>query len=226
VCTLGKERGALPEYEGIGYLKFEIQVRTVLQHAWAELAHDRSFKFGVALPRKIQRKLNLYSGMLEVVDGAFDEIAKEIDEYKSSLENKSIVQISATEINSISLARFVSELSLELGIEVEDNTDQKLFNELKKYGLNSIGDLEALATPQFKKAYQQTTKSSTSFGLLRSLMMYNDLDKYFGLGRNFDRMSSEMADFLETKYQSEKLRACLKRLGMHWVGPSGQVKKW
>ncbi|HEV7879737.1 RelA/SpoT domain-containing protein [Bradyrhizobium sp.] len=65
VCSLGKERDTLPEYEGIGTLKFEVQIRTVLQHAWAELAHDRSFKFGVALPTKIQRKLNLYSGMLK-----------------------------------------------------------------------------------------------------------------------------------------------------------------
>ncbi|MGA8612967.1 MAG: RelA/SpoT domain-containing protein [Xanthobacteraceae bacterium] len=64
VCTLGKKRAELPEYEAIGSLKFEVQVRTVLQHAWAELAHDRSFKFGAALPTKIQRKLNLYSGML------------------------------------------------------------------------------------------------------------------------------------------------------------------
>ena len=62
VCLLGKNRHELPEYESLGPLKFEIQVRTVLQHAWAELAHDRSFKFGTALPGKIQRKLNLYSG--------------------------------------------------------------------------------------------------------------------------------------------------------------------
>jgi putative GTP pyrophosphokinase len=50
VCSLGKQRSGLPEYESLGDLKFEIQVRTVLQHAWAELAHDRSFKFGTALP--------------------------------------------------------------------------------------------------------------------------------------------------------------------------------
>ena len=49
VCTLGKAREGLPEYEMLGQLKFEIQVRTVLQHAWAELAHDRSFKFGPGL---------------------------------------------------------------------------------------------------------------------------------------------------------------------------------
>src|ERR1700722_6249898 len=63
VCKLGRKRSQLPEYEALGPLNFEIQIRTVLQHAWAELAHDRSFKFGTKLPTKIQRKLNLYSGM-------------------------------------------------------------------------------------------------------------------------------------------------------------------
>src|SRR5262249_23720633 len=70
VCTLGKARATLPENESIGELKFEVQVRTVLQHAWAELAHDRSFKFGAVLPQKIARKLNLHSGLLEIVDSA------------------------------------------------------------------------------------------------------------------------------------------------------------
>src|SRR5262249_14104459 len=75
VCKLGKKRLQLPEYQALGDLKFEIQIRTVLQHAWAELAHDRSFKFGAALPAIIQRKLNLYSGLLEIADSAFDEIS-------------------------------------------------------------------------------------------------------------------------------------------------------
>lgn len=49
VCTLGENRRGLLEYEALSELKFEIQVRTVLQHAWAELAHDRSFKLGSGL---------------------------------------------------------------------------------------------------------------------------------------------------------------------------------
>ena len=85
VCTLGQSRKGLREYEALSELIFEVQVRTVLQHAWAELAHDRSFKFGPGLPTTIQRKLNLYSGMLEIVDGAFDEIARDVEAYKSEV---------------------------------------------------------------------------------------------------------------------------------------------
>lgn len=214
VCTLGRHRGALPEYEGIGHLKFEVQVRTVLQHAWAELAHDRSFKFGATLPSKIQRKLNLYSGLLEIVDGAFDEIAQEIDEYRSNIERKSLSQISATEINSISLARFVKELSKKLGIEIADNTDPKLFEELREYGLKSIGDVEALVTKEFIQAFQGTTEASTSFGTLRHLMMFHDADKYFGLGQKFHGISKSTVEALETKYKNGEISNWLKQFGI------------
>lgn len=33
VCDIGSARAALPEFNGLSGLKFEIQIRTVLQHA-------------------------------------------------------------------------------------------------------------------------------------------------------------------------------------------------
>lgn len=51
VCDLGAQRSGLPEFKDLGGLKFEIQVRTLLQHAWAELAHDRNYKFSGTLLR-------------------------------------------------------------------------------------------------------------------------------------------------------------------------------
>jgi ppGpp synthetase/RelA/SpoT-type nucleotidyltranferase len=53
VCDLGPTRTCLPEYMHLANLKFEIQLRTVLQHAWAELAHDRNYNFSGKLPRPI-----------------------------------------------------------------------------------------------------------------------------------------------------------------------------
>jgi putative GTP pyrophosphokinase len=86
VCSLGETRSRLREYRDIATLRFEIQIRSVLQHAWAELAHERSFKFSPGLPPTIQRKLNLYSGMLEIVDSGFDSIAQEIDSYAKTVQ--------------------------------------------------------------------------------------------------------------------------------------------
>ncbi|MGB3044111.1 MAG: hypothetical protein WBB98_13085 [Xanthobacteraceae bacterium] len=211
VCTLGTQRGTLPEYNELGELKFEVQIRTVLQHAWAELAHDRSFKFGAALPTKIQRKLNLYSGLLEIVDGAFDEIAREISDYKAKIDRKSIKQISTTEINSFSLGRFLSELSNQTDITIADNIKPEIIEELRSYGLTNIGDVEALATPDFKNTFRKSG-GTTSYGMLRHLMIYQDIDRYFKLGRKFGAIDQRIVEILETKYTNGEVQKWLKKL--------------
>jgi len=107
VGTLSSDRNKFLEYRGLCDLKFEIQIRTVLQHAWAELAHDRSYKFKWALPSHLQRQLNLYSDMLEVVDNAFDDIAESIDKYQGEVQREDTDTLSQETINTISLKEFL-----------------------------------------------------------------------------------------------------------------------
>ncbi len=65
ICTLGKERLALPENRAYRNLFFEIQIRTILQHAWAEFEHDRNYKFKGVAPNEIRRRLSVVAGSLE-----------------------------------------------------------------------------------------------------------------------------------------------------------------
>jgi len=50
---------------------FEIQLRTLCQHVWAEMAHDMSYK-SAGIPTNIQRRINALSALLEVADREFE----------------------------------------------------------------------------------------------------------------------------------------------------------
>lgn len=57
--------------EALGDMWFEIQVRSLLQHAWAEVDHDIKYKSGVNFTRPLKRRLAAIAGSLETLDQAF-----------------------------------------------------------------------------------------------------------------------------------------------------------
>lgn len=215
VCVLGKRRDALPEYEALGNLKFEIQLRTVLQHAWAELAHDRSFKFKTVLPVHLQRKLNLYSGLLEVVDGGFDQIATEIDDYQNAIDAAPAEELSQAEIDSISIERFFAAINkkFDLGIRHMPGDGLALaIEELRLFGISKIGGLERLLEPEFIERHKRFIASETDVGFLRSIMMYADIDKYMS-GWSLNRWSmidNDEVALLASKYGKKRIAQLLK----------------
>jgi hypothetical protein len=92
----------------------------VLQHAWAELAHDRSFKFNPGLPQRIQRRLNLYAGMLEIVDAGFEAISKEIDGYIKVVDSSTDKDNEKNDVNRVSLRKFVKDLTQKHKLKIND----------------------------------------------------------------------------------------------------------
>ena len=63
--------------------KAEIQVRTFLQHAWAELTHDRVYKNEVNIPEDWRRQAARLMALIENADTAFDQFAGGLDSYVS-----------------------------------------------------------------------------------------------------------------------------------------------
>lgn len=70
-------RTMLPEYARFRDLVAEIQVRTILQHAWAEIEHDIQYKSSSVLPRAIQRRFAALAGLIEISDREFQAINDE-----------------------------------------------------------------------------------------------------------------------------------------------------
>lgn len=183
VCDIGEKRNTLEEYEFISGLNCEIQVRTMLQHAWAELTHDRNYKLGANLPLRIQRKINLFSGMLEIADEGFSEIVNSIEEYKESIKDKDLDQLSSQKINSINLYKFVQEISNKIGLKlipVKDwggNTTKDIIDELEYCGLNDFNIIAESIPENYAEVSNEHMSDNNIYGFLRDLMLIHNFEK-------------------------------------------------
>ena len=70
-------RTELAEYSRFVDLVAEVQVRTILQHAWAEIEHDIQYKSVEAMPLSIRRRFIMLAGLLELADREFQAIHDE-----------------------------------------------------------------------------------------------------------------------------------------------------
>jgi putative GTP pyrophosphokinase len=85
VVKLKKDWLSAPQYRGLGDFKAEIQVRTILMHAWAGLSHKLAYKKKEGVPDQFQRKLFQLSALFEIADQQFDELQKEKYAYQEKL---------------------------------------------------------------------------------------------------------------------------------------------
>jgi ppGpp synthetase/RelA/SpoT-type nucleotidyltranferase len=68
----------------------EIQIRTILQHAYAEMAHCTDYKPSISLSeadqKKVRRSLAKGSALIETTDDVFKEIKEKIREYDENID--------------------------------------------------------------------------------------------------------------------------------------------
>lgn len=74
VVSLDKGRAHLTEWRPFSGLKAEIQVRTVLQHAWAAIDHKLRYKAAREVPTNLKRQLFRLSALLELADEEFAQL--------------------------------------------------------------------------------------------------------------------------------------------------------
>jgi putative GTP pyrophosphokinase len=182
ICDLGSDRLKLPEFQDIAGLVFEVQVRTILQHAWAEFEHDRNYKFAGILPTELRRRLFLAAGLLEIADREFDQLDSEMSLYAEKVSADARRGELEIELNSTSLAEYIKlripEKDMLRGIDAEMLT--LIIGELNNFGVATLTELDRLITPEFFEIWRQNIGSGENIlGLTRWCMMYADINKYF-----------------------------------------------
>lgn len=82
LVKLNSKRATLPEYRCFASLTAEVQVRTILQHAWAEMEHDIRYKPDAAIPATLRKRFDTLAETIEQADREFQAIQDEDEQLR------------------------------------------------------------------------------------------------------------------------------------------------
>lgn len=129
------------EYNKYKDMKCEIQVRTVLQHAWAQIFHDRQYKpiSEEQIPIDLVRQTNLIAGSLEILDSEIDGLVKRYNEFYKIFDNDRYQALLDEAVSDKSLKEF---LFFSMGRKYRFYDHRRVLSILKTLGMETIRDFE------------------------------------------------------------------------------------
>lgn len=209
ICRLPKSLYDDPAMPELNKIRFEIQMRSTLQHVWASIQHDMGYKTDVEIPREYQRSMTRLAGILELADEQFSQIRKDITEYRRKVQslvasgNFDEVPFNGDTFRSFialdPFRRLVEKMANINHAEVYDDSLMPYFNVLLMLKMETIGDVVRMRKEYSDSAYQLALVQLAGTGLdilassvaLQNLCIVYILKKGFGeagLVRMFDTL--------------------------------------
>lgn len=178
ICQLQENRTALLEWREYKGLHAEIQIRTVLQHAWASISHALQYKSRAEIPDQFVRQLTRIAGLLELSDEQFSNLREKTAALRVEVDKSLANSDLKVTINSVSLEQFIASSPLVIEIESAaksvgfttqvDITVDQLAAMCQGFGISELFELSALLesfllhAPRF---FQNFAKLETKNGI-------------------------------------------------------------
>jgi len=209
IAQLNSSRSGLSEYKQHKGKVFEIQIRTLLQHAWAEISHENSYKFSGVLPEKISRHFYLTAGTLELIDQEFQRLIVELSGYSNKVKEHIKAGIFDIEINSFSLNEYLSEKLKDFS-EIEhtlDGGDKEVIDVLEEFGVKTIRELDDITSPSPENNFREMPLAKNYLDFLRDIMKLKNEERYLDIihrRRKHQRPPEELSEHKDIMSQKIK----------------------
>lgn len=159
IVRLKESRTELVEWAGLAGLRAEIQVRTVLQHAWAAISHKLQYKRENDVPAQLRRKLFRLSALFELADDEFVSLRDASGRLVEEIDLQLAIGVRDIPIDHLSLSQFIEKsptvvkldgLAEEAGFKFDEvqfgntRSDSSISDLVQLVGLSKITTLSQL----------------------------------------------------------------------------------
>lgn len=185
LVRLQKKRTALLEYSSFDNLIGELQVRTILQHAWAEIEQDIQYKSIDTTPANIHRRFMSLAGMLEIADREFQAIQDEDERLR--IEARQSVREGKLEKVEITPDALMTYLDKKLGPDgrMTDFSYQYTARLLRKLGFSNFKEIEECVSK-----YDDDQLSRIIWSTRQGQITRFELQLLAGMGDNYIKFHS------------------------------------
>jgi putative GTP pyrophosphokinase len=161
VISFKEDRLKFTEYRKYKGLKAEIQIRSILQHTWAEIEHDLGYKSKAQIPKDLRRSFSRIAGLLEIADLEFVKLRSELVKFEEDIITKINNEPFTVIIDEASLTQYLSKedltKSLDRNIANNSNKDlikddafiQSLLKQIQHFKIYNFGQLIEAMQPNF-----------------------------------------------------------------------------
>lgn len=174
VVRLSDGREGLAEWKFSKELHAEIQVRTVIQHAWSAVSHALQYKQETSVPSRLRRRLYRIAGLFELADEEFIGIRNQREQLEKSTAaaiasgNKNIPLSATSIIQMLGNWEYSKQAGMEarkagLGISKftdEDGTIREIYEIASRAGITNIEDLEGSIMPLDYSIYKHIANAT------------------------------------------------------------------
>lgn len=187
ICTVPKSVFFDSQMPQLNAIRFELQMRTTLQHVWANMNHDTGYKSGVEIPSEYGRRLVRLAGLLELADDESSRLRREINDYRRKVEK--LVKDGSFDEVDLNGDTFRSYLQMDpfgkLNQKIADINQSEVqqvsglyfLEGLLGMGFKTLGDLERLRQDYEEAAYQMALHqmSGTDLDIISSTLGLQNL---------------------------------------------------
>lgn len=171
------DKRKLHEYDSFGYNslhyicqlktggpRFELQMRTALQHVWSTIEHDTGYKGEVKIPREYLRQFSRLAGMMELIDDEFSRLRLVLNDYRRQI----LSLVKSGRLNEVPLSAGSFRGYLELRpfdrlnrriaainqAEIYPISQMSYLPVLESFKLETLGDVQHFIDENSEEAYQ------------------------------------------------------------------------